>query len=69
LTIARHASQDDIQDIQENGQHCVDHSKLQQYVANTEDLNGWLQLNFWPDKGRTLDGDVWMIGQEQGLDF
>lgn len=69
LTIARHISQDDTLETPKTGQHRVDHSKLQQYVAKIEELNEWLQLNFWSGKGRTSDGGVWTIGQEQGLDF
>lgn len=49
----------------------ADPEKMKSFVQKIEEINAWLQRDFWPD-GKTTripDGGEWMVGEEKGLDF
>lgn len=43
--------------------------KMQQWIHTIEEINAWLQKNYWPETGHDIaERGQWIIGQEQGLD-
>lgn len=43
--------------------------KMQEWVHTIEEINAWLQEEYWPEAGQAIAaGGQWIIGQEQGLD-
>jgi len=49
-------------------------AKMQAWINKIEEVNGWLEREFWPKDGdatgeeRKKEGE-WLVGQEKGLDF
>lgn len=64
LTIGRFIAPKDFEDAGE-----FDPRKMQAFVKKIEDINAWLQKEFWPESGdgRIPDGGDWILGEEQGL--
>jgi hypothetical protein len=45
-------------------------AKMKQLVARIEEVNGWLEREFWPREDGTIPaGGEWVVGEEKGLDF
>lgn len=67
LTIARFVTQ---KDISEDGAEDVpDPSKTKKLIETLEEINTWLQENFWPANGREIqEGGQWIVGEERGLE-
>lgn len=43
--------------------------KMQEWIHTIEEINRWLQEEYWPETGHGIvEGGEWIIGQEQGLD-
>lgn len=61
LTIARFVTQADI-----TSQAAIDSQKTQKLVDRIEELNAWLQSEYWPREG--AGAGEWIVGEEVGLD-
>ena len=59
ITIARFLSQ---------GDHDTP-EKRARWIEKIEELNGWLEREFWPREERGRDGGEWIVGMGKGLDF
>ena len=65
LTIGRFITKKDF----ETADGKVDNVKVEKLVATIEDINEWLQKEFWPkEDGSIKDGGEWIVGEEKGLD-
>jgi hypothetical protein len=65
LTIARFINEDDFK--KSGGE--LDKSKVSKLLTIIEDINEWLEKEYWPDhSGRIQEGGEWIVGQERGLD-
>lgn len=43
--------------------------KMARFIEGVEDINRWLESEFWPkDGGRREEGE-WLVGMERGLDY
>jgi vesicle-fusing ATPase len=64
LTVGRFIDRKDFDNAGE-----FDPRKMQALVEKIENINAWLQKEFWPEHndGRIPDGGDWVLGQEQGL--
>jgi vesicle-fusing ATPase len=65
LTIARFINTEDLAD--KNGVH--DASKMKAFVDKIEEINGWLEKEFWPEHNNDTipEGGEFNVGQEAGL--
>lgn len=64
LTVGRFITNDDFFT---NGK--IDGEKVKRLVDVIEEVNAWLEREFWPDaEGRSREGGEWVVGQELGLD-
>lgn len=61
LTVARFI---DACDFEEGGKSSP--QKMRHFVEVIEEVNEWLQAEYWPKEGST--GMQWMVGEERGLD-
>jgi hypothetical protein len=44
--------------------------KMQKFIHKLEDLNMWLEEEYWPREGKArMENAEWLVGQEKGLDF
>jgi vesicle-fusing ATPase len=70
ITVARFVSEEDFQTPQDKGRG-IDHAKVKEFVSLIEDINAWLQENYWPktDSAAISDGGEWIVGEELGLDL
>ncbi|KAL6702999.1 hypothetical protein ACN47E_010354 [Coniothyrium glycines] len=66
LTIGRFIKPEDL--AQEGGS--PDLGKMKALVAKIEEINAWLEKEFWPENndGQIPDGGEFMVGEEKGLD-
>lgn len=62
LTIGRFITK---RDLESDGS--VDHAKVEKMVATIEEINEWLQQEYWPSEGAVKEGGEWLVGQERGL--
>ena len=47
----------------------LDRAKVQELIKTIEDINAWLQTEYWPsEKGIKEDGQ-WIVGEEKGLEY
>ncbi len=46
----------------------VDHDKVARLVKVIEDINEWLQKEYWPQGENIKDGSKWTVGEEKGLE-
>ncbi|EUC32051.1 hypothetical protein COCVIDRAFT_107562 [Bipolaris victoriae FI3] len=65
LTIGRFIYSKDF----ENEQGVSDPEKIKALISKIEEINGWLQKEFWPEhnNGKIPDGGEFNLGQEKGL--
>jgi len=47
----------------------VDHAKLEKLVEEIEEINRWLEDEFWPKNGHIKEGGEWTVGEEKGLEY
>ena len=64
LTIGRFIKKGDF----ETSDGLVDHSKVAALIKTIEDINEWLQQEYWPSESGIKEGGEWIVGQEKGLD-
>lgn len=68
LTIARFvAARDTTVDATEEGK--VDPEKIRKWVEVIEEVNEWLEKEYWSDEESGTEEMQWVIGEEKGLDF
>lgn len=66
LTVARFVSQRDLSKSLE-GPPITE--KVQDFLQKIEQINSWLQQDYWPKDGQAIKaGGQWIVGQEKGLD-
>ena len=65
LTIARFVTKRDF----ETASGEVDHAKVEKLVTTIDEINHWLEANYWPRDIGVLAGGEWIVGEEKGLDF
>lgn len=47
----------------------ADSAKLQKLILKCEEINAWLESEFWPRGGSGIaDGGEWIVGEERGLE-
>lgn len=65
LTIGRFITTQDFA----TAQGGVDHGKVAKLVSTIEDVNAWLEAEYWPrEAGGIREGGEWVVGEERGLD-
>ncbi|KAI9697882.1 MAG: hypothetical protein M1820_007669 [Bogoriella megaspora] len=73
LTIGRFVTTQDTSKDADRGVNAniPDPQKMEEVVRTIEDINRWLQDEYWPkdDEPGIKDGGEWIVGQEKGLDF
>ncbi|KAI9846133.1 MAG: hypothetical protein M1838_001392 [Thelocarpon superellum] len=69
LTIGRFVTADDHSRRDDgSNQHIPDREKMQQWIAAIENINRWLQEQYWPHAQEMNHGAEWIVGEEKGLD-
>lgn len=70
LTIARFIDSSEFETTKSGGVK-VDSEKVKKLVETIEEINEWLEKEFWPSgEGSEIKaGGEWIVGQEKGLDF
>ena len=67
LTIGRFVTQQDI--MRDDEQEKIDGSKVRRLVERIEEINAWLEREYWPIEGYGIAlGGEWIVGEEKGLD-
>lgn len=65
LTIARFITKRDFETI--DGK--VDHKKVKKFIEVIEEINAWLESEYWPTSSDIKAGGEWIVGQEKGLEY
>lgn len=67
LTIGRFITTKDLADDQGSS----DPRKMATFIKKIEEINGWLEKEFWPEHndGKIPDGGEFNLGEETGLDY
>lgn len=65
LTIARFIETSDL----EGDDGMLDRKKVEELVQTIEEINGWLDEEFWPKDDAVKEGGQWLVGEEKGLEF
>ena len=70
VSIARFIIQKDFTQAQPNDQ-IIDRTKIEKWIDNIEEINYWLQNEYWPRPANNYigAGGEWMVGEEKGLDL
>lgn len=63
ITIGRFVTNEDFETEGE-----FDLSKMKKWIEKIEEINAWLEGDYWPGGVKFKDGGEWIIGQETGLD-
>ena len=65
LTIGRFIHAKDFAD----DKGAYDASKMEAFIMKIEEINTWLEEEFWPEHngGKVPDGADWLVGEEKGL--
>lgn len=65
LTVGRFINPKDFSD----GEGKPDPAKMKAFVEKIEEINAWLEAEFWPENGtgHIKDGGEWIVGEEKGL--
>ena len=67
ITIARFINEVDFQ--QDNGAE-LDRQKVSKLISIIEELNKWLEEDYWPNHTAAIrNGGEWIVGEERGLDL
>jgi vesicle-fusing ATPase len=65
LTIGRFINATDF----ENEERKFDMRKMETFIQKIEEINDWLEKNFWPESdGTVVPAGEWYVGEEKGLD-
>lgn len=66
LTIGRFIRSVDFED--DKGAN--DAKRISRLIAKIEEINDWLQKEYWPEynDGKIKDGGEWVVGEGKGLD-
>jgi hypothetical protein len=46
----------------------TDTEKMQTWISKIDEINKWLETEYWPKKGQIKEGGEWIVGEEKGLD-
>ena len=65
LTIGRFIKEQDF----EAADGSVDHETVKKLIDAIEEINEWLEREYWPKDGRIKDGGEWIVGEEKGLEY
>jgi len=65
LTIARFITKRDF----ETADGRLDHEKVQRFISMIDEINAWLQAEYWPRSEQIKDGGEWVVGEGKGLDY
>jgi len=67
LTIGRFITNKDLVD----DQGSPDSAKMATFIKKIEEINNWLEMEFWPEhnNGKLPDGGEFNLGEETGLDY
>ena len=65
LTIARFVTKRDF----ENADGSINHTKVERLVSVIDEINHWLEEEYWPRKDSIREGGEWIVGEGKGLDF
>ncbi|KAF2722313.1 hypothetical protein K431DRAFT_293479 [Polychaeton citri CBS 116435] len=65
LTVARFVNQTGF----ETADGKVDHQGVQKLIQAIEEINAWLEKEYWPQNGTIKSGGEWVIGEERGLEY
>ena len=68
LTIGRFIETSDFE-VEHGGEGKIDGARVAELVKVIEEINEWLEREFWPIDGRIKEGGEWIVGEEKGLDF
>ena len=70
ITIARFITSVDFRQVQPNDQ-LVDVKKVEKWINSIEEINFWLQNDYWPKPGdkHSRSSGEWIVGQDKGLDL
>lgn len=63
LTIGRFITKKDFETVD----GAVDHAKVEKLVETIEEINEWLEREYWPSEGGIKAGGEWVVGEEKGL--
>lgn len=66
LTVARFVDEKDFRDGEDSP---LRRQRIERLVALIEEMNGWLEREYWPKHGSIKAGGEWIVGQEQGMDL
>jgi hypothetical protein len=47
----------------------VDRAQVETLVKTIEEINRWLERDFWPGGSSFANGGEWIVGKERGLDY
>lgn len=47
----------------------VDHGRMIELVKVVDEINEWLESEYWPRNDGIKEGGEWIVGEEKGLDF
>lgn len=64
LTVARFIAKRDF----ETPEGEVDHAKVERLVSTIDEINKWLEAEYWPEEVGIRPGGEWTVGEEKGLD-
>ncbi|CAK4033175.1 Hypothetical predicted protein [Lecanosticta acicola] len=64
LTIARFLQ---TADLETDGK--LDHGKVKTMIDKVEEINAWLEREYWPQRGTIKEGGAWIVGEGKGLDY
>jgi hypothetical protein len=66
LTMARFVNE---KDFKENLGAPLNENRVKRLVALIEEINTWLESEYWPKNASIKAGGDWIVGQENGLDL
>ncbi|KAK5119247.1 hypothetical protein LTR85_007861 [Meristemomyces frigidus] len=65
LTIARFITKRDF----ETAEGKVDHEKVGKLITAIDEINTWLEAEYWPRGDGIREGGEWIVGEERGLEY
>lgn len=65
LTIARFITKRDF----ETAEGKVDHVSVEKLISVIDDINSWLEAEYWPHGDGIEESGEWIVGEEKGLEY